>query len=247
MTTAWLTVSPERLVPHPRLRSGAPVPVTDAVRRDDVVERPWDHDADRHLAEVRGVGGVERPGGRVEAHLACDGRPQLGARARPCRGARLRVAPAARPVARAEAAGTALGPCDRSLPRTLMPETAFLSQRRRRPGSGAPPARAASARGRRAPGRAGARRRRASRTPSNSIRSSRSWVWKSSRCRTRPSAAEGVGRDRGRAVARELELPALGRDRSRAARPVKPPQRVTSACRQSTQRCASSSRKSRSR
>jgi hypothetical protein len=45
--------------------------------RGDILEGAGDHDADRHLAVVRGVGGVERAAAVVEAHLPSNVRAQL--------------------------------------------------------------------------------------------------------------------------------------------------------------------------
>ncbi len=48
------------------------VGMADAVGRDYVLERLWDHHAERHLAEVRGVGRVKALGRRIEADLALE-------------------------------------------------------------------------------------------------------------------------------------------------------------------------------
>ncbi len=50
----------------------------DSDRLDHVVDVPRDHDADRHLAVVRAVGGVEGAAAGVESDLAADHLPQLG-------------------------------------------------------------------------------------------------------------------------------------------------------------------------
>ena len=47
-------------------------------RRHDVVDRPRDDDADRHLPVVGTVGGVECPAAGVEADLGRRGSPQVG-------------------------------------------------------------------------------------------------------------------------------------------------------------------------
>ena len=60
ITTATLQHWPARLVPPPRERTGASCARQSSIVVDDVVDRPRDDDADRHLAVVRAVGGVQR-------------------------------------------------------------------------------------------------------------------------------------------------------------------------------------------
>ena len=71
-TTATLQHWPARLVPAPRGSTGAPNWRQAATRRDDVVGVARDDEADRNLAVVGGVGGVERAAAGVEADLAAD-------------------------------------------------------------------------------------------------------------------------------------------------------------------------------
>ena len=78
MTTATLQQPPVRLVPPPRDRSGAPWRAADRDRRDHVLDVPRDHDADRHLAVVRAIGGVEGAAAGVEPDLAADRLAQVG-------------------------------------------------------------------------------------------------------------------------------------------------------------------------
>ncbi len=50
----------------------------DRDRLDHIVDVPRDHDADRHLAVVRAVGGVQGAAAGVESDLAADRLAQLG-------------------------------------------------------------------------------------------------------------------------------------------------------------------------
>ncbi len=57
---------------------GRAVAPADRERLDDVLDGARDHDADRQMPVVRGVGGVEGAAAGVEAHLARDGAAQIG-------------------------------------------------------------------------------------------------------------------------------------------------------------------------
>src|SRR5207247_5138473 len=57
---------------------GRAVPAADGHGLDDLVDRARDHYADRDLAVVGGVRGVEGAAAVVEAHLARDARAQVG-------------------------------------------------------------------------------------------------------------------------------------------------------------------------
>src|SRR5579884_1023678 len=72
------------------------------------------------------------------------------------------------------------------------------------------------------------------RTPSNSIDSMRTWSWKYSRCRRRSTPHSACAESCG-AQWPETSRPCADASPFTRRRPVMPPQRVTSACRQSTQ------------
>ena len=82
MTTATLQHWPARLVPPPRDEDRRAVIAADATVADHVVDRARDHHADRELAVVRAVGGIERAAAGVEADLALDRRASSAASAR---------------------------------------------------------------------------------------------------------------------------------------------------------------------
>ena len=71
-TTATLQHWPARLVPAPRGRIGAPNFRHAATAATHVVFVARNDEADRNLAVVRGVGGVQRAAAAVEAHFAAD-------------------------------------------------------------------------------------------------------------------------------------------------------------------------------
>ena len=71
-TTATLQHCPARLVPAPRGSTGAPYLPARRHGRDHVVGVARHDEADRHLAVVRAVGGVERAAAAVEADFAAN-------------------------------------------------------------------------------------------------------------------------------------------------------------------------------
>ena len=71
-TTATLQHWPARLVPAPRGRTGAPNLRHDRHRRDHIVGVARNDEADRNLAVVRAVGGVQRAAAAIEADFAAN-------------------------------------------------------------------------------------------------------------------------------------------------------------------------------
>ena len=69
-TTATLQHCPARLVPPPRLSTGAPNCRHNAMAADRIVGVARDDDADWHLAIIRAVGRVQGAAAVVEPHFA---------------------------------------------------------------------------------------------------------------------------------------------------------------------------------
>ena len=76
ITTATLTAWPLSEVAPPRASTGTSLARAKAQGLDDVLDAARQHDADRHLTVVRGVGGVRGAHASVEAHFACYGETQ---------------------------------------------------------------------------------------------------------------------------------------------------------------------------
>ena len=193
-----------------------PVLAADAVDLDELVHVARDDDADRRHPVVRGVGRVEGAAAGVEADLALDRGAQLGGEAP----AVDLVAWTAPPWKRVSARLRSW--CSACHLRELHAEASGVTVLELEPVARAASGRAA---GRRPPARG--RRRRASPRPGRGRGSTRGAA--AARRRRRHAS-----RSRARS-GRRRRSSARSRGRRRERRPVIPPQRVTSAWRQSTQ------------